>query len=85
MFEWNLDGYQNSYRTPCMNCACIDCACTDCFPPGAYQVARGGSWSSEPPNLLSSNHTNTNANTNRLYGSPAHRFDYIGVRCARNP
>jgi formylglycine-generating enzyme required for sulfatase activity len=83
MYEWNLDWYTNTYSAQCDDCACINCNCTDCTPAGSFQVARGGSWYSNALELLSGNRSKTNTDSNRLYGTPAHRFDYIGARCAR--
>lgn len=87
VFEWNLDFYTNNYCTPCKDCECVIPTCTACFPSGSFRVLRGGSWASGEAELLTSNgaHNVTNSQSNRIFGSPAHRYDYVGVRCARNP
>jgi sulfatase modifying factor 1 len=85
MFEWNLDGYSNTYPLPCIDCAGVNGLCSDCSTQGIFQVARGGSWASAASYLLSSNRSKSNVDTNRLFGTASKRFDYIGVRCARIP
>jgi formylglycine-generating enzyme len=84
IFEWNLDKYLNTYPPACTDCTCLNCQCNDCSTPGTYQVIRGGSWASTAPYLLSSNRATNNFNSNRLFGSPGRRFDYVGARCARD-
>lgn len=87
VWEWNLDWYAGTYRTPWVDEACINCICTECTPTGSYLTLRGGSWSSTGGYLLSSNRSNESSDatpSNRIYGNPARRWDYVGARCARS-
>jgi formylglycine-generating enzyme required for sulfatase activity len=68
MSEWVLDMFQDPYPMPCADCAAVSF--------GSGRMRRGGAW----------NETNANRlrNGSRESANPAHRFTYLGFRCARS-
>jgi len=71
VWEWNLDWNENSYVTPC-----VDCANLTADPMAPYRVIRGGSFG---------NGTNALLVSYRDLDPPYYRGDLVGVRCARGP
>jgi formylglycine-generating enzyme len=69
MWEWNLDWFAYPYPDAfCKNCANTKDA--------SDRVLRGGGWSSDASDLLSSG---------RNYYFPTDRVSFVGARCARTP
>jgi formylglycine-generating enzyme required for sulfatase activity len=68
MREWTLDWYVIPYTNPCNNCSYVPATASS-------RVRRGGSFSGDASNLLSSSRNST-IPTNRDYN--------VGARCARS-